>query len=93
MFYEISNLKVQDYEKWKTGFDGLKSILKDNGAKCRRIFRDIEDPNRVMVIIEWENPEEAKKLAENNEMLAKFQELGIVEVNIRHFNEIEHNKL
>jgi len=93
MFYEISALKVQDYEKWKTGFDELKSILKENGAKCRRIFRDLYDPKKVMVIIEWENQEKAKKLAEDKEMMAKFLKLGIVEVDIRHFEEIENKKL
>ena len=93
MFHEISALKVQDYEKWKTGFDELLSTLKENGAKCRRIFRDLEDPNKVMVIVKWENPEKAKKLAENKEMLAKFLKLGILEVDIYHFEEIENKKL
>jgi len=93
MFYEISALKVQDYEKWKIGFDGLVSILKENGAKCRRIFRDLEDPNNVMVIVEWENPEKAKKLADDKEMMAKFLKLGILEVVIHHFEEIENKKL
>ncbi|MGZ7096709.1 MAG: hypothetical protein ACXVHU_09590 [Methanobacterium sp.] len=93
MFYEVSALKVQEYEKWKTGFDELTSILKENGAKCRRVFRDLEDPNKVMVIIEWENQEKAKKLADDKEMRAKFLKLGIVEVDIRHFEEIENKKL
>ena len=93
MVYEISLLKLQEYRKWKTGFDELISILKENGAKCRRIFQDLEDPNQVMVIIEWENMEKIKKLAEDKEMRSKFQKLGIVDVNIRHFEEIENKKL
>ena len=93
MVYEISALKVQEYEKWKTGFDEITSIIKKNGAKCRRIFRDIEDPNRVMVIIEWENLKKLKKLANDKEIMAKFQKLGILEVDIRHFEEIENKRL
>ncbi len=93
MVYEVSVLKVQDYEKWKTGFDEIKPILKENSAKCRRIFRDIKDPHKVMVIIDWENFEKANKLAEDKEMLSKFQNLGILEVDIHHFEEIENNKL
>jgi heme-degrading monooxygenase HmoA len=93
MFYEVSALRVQDYEKWKRGFDGLVSILKENGAKCRRIFRDLEDPDKVMVIVEWENPEKAKKLANDKEMMAKFLKLGILELDIHHFEEIENKKL
>ena len=93
MVYEVSNLKVKDYEKWKTGFNEIISIIKDNGAKCRRIFRDQEDPNKVMVIIEWENLEKANKLTQDKEIMNKFQNLGILEVNIRHFEEIENKKL
>ena len=92
MFYEISTLKVQDYERWKTGFDGIKSILKENGAKSRRIFRELEDPNKVIVIIKWDDLEKAKKLADDDEMRAKFLKLGIIEVDIHHFEEIENNK-
>jgi hypothetical protein len=93
MFHEISALKVQDYEKWKKGFDELLPILKESGAKCRRVFRDLEDPNKVMVIIKWENMEKAKKLADSKEMMAKFLKLGIKEVDIHHFEEIENRKL
>ena len=93
MVYEVSILKIQEYENWKTGFDELKPILKENSAKCRRIFRDIEDLNNVMVIIEWENMEKANKLANNKEIMDKFQKLGILEVNIHHFEEIENKKL
>jgi hypothetical protein len=93
MVYEISSLKVQEYDKWKTGFDELLSILKENDAKCRRIFRDLENPNKVMVIIEWKNLKKLNKLADDKEMMAKFQELGIVEVDIHHFEEIENKKL
>jgi len=93
MLFEISALKVQEYDKWKTGFDGLKSILKENGAICRRIFRDIEDPNKVMIIIVWENLESLNKLAKEKALLAEFQKLGILEVDIHHFKEIENKKL
>ncbi len=93
MFYEISSIKVQDYEKWKKGFDELSNILMENGAKCRRIFRDLNDPNKVMIIIIWENFEKADKLANNKEIGAKFLKLGIKEVNIHHFEEIENKKL
>jgi hypothetical protein len=93
MYYEISALKVQDYDTWKKGFDELLPILKESGASCRRIFRDLEDPNGVMVLIKWENMEKAKKLADNKEMMAKFLKLGIKEVAIHHFEEIENKKL
>ena len=93
MVYEISSLKLQDYKKWKTGFDELIPILKENGALCRRILRNIEDSNKVMVIIEWEDLKKANKLADDKEMMSKFLKLGILEVNINHFEEIENKKL
>ena len=92
MFYEISSLELQDYEKWKTGFDELMPVLKDNGARCRRIFRDLKDPNYVKVIVVWENLDQANKLAENKEMLSKFQKLGILKVDIHRLEEIENKK-
>ena len=92
MFYEISALKLQDYEKWKVGFDELMPILNDNGAICRRIFRDLEDPNKVMVVVLWENLDQANRLAADKEMQSKFQGLGILDVDIHHFEEIENKK-
>lgn len=93
MFYEISVLKLQGYEKWKKGFDELLPMLKESGAKSRRIFRDLEDHNKVLVIIKWENMEKAKELADNKEIMAKFLKLGIKEVDIHHFEEIENRKI
>jgi hypothetical protein len=53
MVYEITTVKVEDYKKWKRVlFDELAPILKENGAKCRRLFRDLNDPNTAFIIIE-----------------------------------------
>ncbi|MGZ7096398.1 MAG: antibiotic biosynthesis monooxygenase family protein [Methanobacterium sp.] len=94
MVYEITEVKMQDYEKWKTGlFDKIFPILKSNGAKCRRLFRDVDNPNKVIILIEWDNLENAKRLAADKDLRTRFQKGGIIDIDIRHFEEIENKKL
>jgi signal recognition particle subunit SEC65 len=40
-------------------FDEISSILKRSGIKCR-LFRDLDNPNTVFILIEWDNLENAK---------------------------------
>jgi heme-degrading monooxygenase HmoA len=53
-------------------------ILKDNGTKNVRILRGSDDPNRLIVIMEWENMKKAKDLVKSEFMRERFQAGGVI---------------
>jgi hypothetical protein len=60
MVYAVFIRKVQDYNKWQPTLVEDISILKDNGAKNVRVLRGSDNPNRLIVLMEWENLERLK---------------------------------
>lgn len=47
--------RVRDYDQWKTVFDKFDRFRHDNGVRATRVFRDLEDPQRVEVHVEFDD--------------------------------------
>jgi len=78
MVYIIVHSKVEDYAKWRSVFDENAEVRKANGATGNnRVFRSVDDPNALAVILEWENTEKAKQFAESDEIKAAMQKAGV----------------
>ena len=60
---------VPDYNSWKKFFDSDPVNRKQSGVKRYRIFRQTDNPDYVIVELEFDNLGEAKKL------LAALQQL------------------
>lgn len=54
--------KVPNYEGWKEAFDSDPINRKQSGVRRYRIFRPTDDPNYVIIDLEFDNP----IIAENN---------------------------
>ena len=71
MTYLMARLEVPDYDTWKRGtFDADPAGRAQSGARGHRICRSTENPNEVIVQVEFSSPEEAKafrqRLGESN---------------------------
>ena len=53
---------VPDYNNWKKVFDSDPVNRKQSGVKSHKIFRQADDPNYVIVQLEFDTPEDAKNL-------------------------------
>ena len=53
---------VADYNSWKKAFDIDPVNRKQSGVKHHRIFRQTDNPNYVIVELEFDKLDEAKKL-------------------------------
>ena len=73
--YIFAKHKVKDYSKWKPEFDEYSSIRKNTGSKGGMFFRNLDDPNEVVILFDWDNPENARKLIESKELKEKNREL------------------
>ena len=53
---------VPDYSSWKKAFDIDPVNRKQSGVKRYRIFRQTDNPNYIIVELEFDKLDEAKKL-------------------------------
>lgn len=42
------------------------------------LFRTSEDPNSLVILLEWDNIENARKFVESDELKKKMEELGVI---------------
>jgi hypothetical protein len=55
---------VDDYDRWKTAFDSDPMGRKESGVLRYRILRAVDDPNFVLIDLEFNSSEEAGKMHE-----------------------------
>jgi heme-degrading monooxygenase HmoA len=92
MPYSLSRLKSTDYAKAKLVFDQASAIRKAYGAKGWTLFRNADDPNEVIILIEWDNLETARKFIQSEDVKKALKEAGTTESDFYFLNEVEKVK-
>jgi heme-degrading monooxygenase HmoA len=70
---------VEDFEKWKAGFDAHATTREEYGSpEDYRLFREAETPNEVVIIAEWESPEAFRRFMKESDVEEKMGELGVL---------------
>ena len=59
MAFMQTRVQVEDYKAWKQMFDTDPARAR-NAAKGHRIFRNVEDPNEVLIAVEFGSTDDAK---------------------------------
>lgn len=79
MVYINLRLNVQDYNIWRAGFDSKESFRRERGHTGNfQIFRDLDHPNTVTEILEWENAEKAQAFLNDPMLKQAMQSLGVI---------------
>ena len=92
MVYTVNTLKVEDFARWKASWDAEAEFRRKAGQKRHEIFQDMDDPNTIVLLIEWENREIPEKQAESDELKQVFARAGVTGVETRYVKEIEHGR-
>jgi len=79
MPYVLVRHKVRDYSMWKPVFDGHGVTRQTTGSKGGYVFRNADDPNEVLILLEWEDLEQARGLILSEDLKEKMKESGVVE--------------
>ena len=89
MPYILTILKLRDYAEWKSGFDAEDGVAlrKGSGMKCYQIFRTEDDPNKIVLLAEWDNLDNARKHIQSEKLRQIHQQLGIPELPETYFLE------
>jgi heme-degrading monooxygenase HmoA len=77
MAYILVQHSVEDYERWKSGFDNNQAVRQAAGSKGGTIFRSAEDPNRLTILLEWDNLDNARAFAGSDELREAMQQAGV----------------
>jgi heme-degrading monooxygenase HmoA len=69
MPYLLVRHKVEDYVGWKLVFDHDPGATREQwGSKGGRILRNAEDPKELVILLEWDSLENARKFADADEL-------------------------
>jgi quinol monooxygenase YgiN len=70
---------VADYPKWRAAFDTREDVRRSAGATgVRQIFRDLENPNTVTLVMEWQNADQARKFAHDPALREAMEKSGVI---------------
>ncbi len=69
---------VKDYAKWKPLFDEHGSTRKKSGSKGGSLFRNSLNPNEIVVIMEWDAIDNAKKFTESADLREIMEKAGVI---------------
>ena len=78
MPYLLVRANVEDYEKWKPGFAEHGATRAESGSKGGYLFRNADDPNEVVIVLEWNDLEEARRFAQSEDLREAMQHHGVV---------------
>lgn len=70
--------QVKDFAKWKAVYDTKAGMRKSGGELSDDIYRDVDDPNNVTVILKWDSVENARKFTSSPELRASMQKAGVI---------------
>ncbi len=76
----INSHKVENFDKWKTGFDAGAAMREQVGIKILGVYQSSDNENEVTVISEMASPELARAVLNSPEMKAAIEKSGAVSV-------------
>jgi heme-degrading monooxygenase HmoA len=79
--------KVHDFDAWKPAFDEHESVRRAHGAQRHWLYRTAEDPNDVVVAIEFPSEEQGKAFLEDPSLREAMQRAGVQGEPHVHFRE------
>jgi heme-degrading monooxygenase HmoA len=80
MPYLLVRHKVEDYERWKPVFDHDHGATREQrGSKGGRILRNADDPNELVILLEWDSFDNARQFANADELGEAMQRAGVAD--------------
>ncbi len=73
MPYMMGRVTVEDYAKFREVFDGREEMRKAAGALSSMVFQSVDDPNEVIIQVEFPTADAAKAF-QGSQALREAQE-------------------
>lgn len=69
---------VEDFSKWKTGYDEGKSMIKSKGGKRQILYKNVDNPNELIVVTEVDSLDNARNIVQSDELKTAMHNAGVV---------------
>ena len=81
MIYLYVRQTIEDYARWKEGFDTHLAARQAGGATAEAfVLRNVDDPHEVIVILGWHDLHQARTFSQSVSLQAAMKEMGVVGV-------------
>lgn len=70
--------KVANYNDWKPLYDKHSSVRKEYGCQGDAVFSNVQDPNDVVVVLQWQSKEDAMKFGQSASLRDAEANAGVV---------------
>jgi quinol monooxygenase YgiN len=70
---------VHDYSTWKPVFDEHEAVRRSHGAVAHRVYRGVDDPNRVIVHNDFPSEDAARALMADPSLPAAMERAGVTD--------------
>ncbi len=77
MSYVMFRTKVEDYASWRQMYDEHGATRLEGGSKGGQVFRNADDPNEVVILLQWDSHENARKFTESDDLKEAMQRAGV----------------
>ena len=86
--------KVEDYERWKPVFDEHAATQQHSGSTGRRLFRNADDPNELLILNEFDSLDNARTFGQSQDLKETMQRAGVADQpDVYYLDEIEEVRL
>lgn len=72
--------KVENYERWKEGYDASIEQRKAAGEISFQVFRNVDDPNIVTVLSVQESAEKVQAFMDSPDLKERMKAAGITQM-------------
>ena len=79
MPYVLVRHKVADYAKFKSIFDEHGAVRKASGFKGHHLFRNADDPNELVILLEGDDLEKARQFGQSEDLRQSMQQAGVID--------------
>jgi hypothetical protein len=74
----IIHHKVKDFATWKPVYDGHDAVRKGAGLTKGHVFRGVDDPNMVTIILEFADRAQTEAFAASDNLKNAMKAAGVV---------------
>jgi heme-degrading monooxygenase HmoA len=60
--------KVANYTRWREHFDDYQTTRRANGSQGGHVFRSADDPNELLIFLEWDELDRARLFADSDDL-------------------------
>jgi hypothetical protein len=78
MIHAIIRQNVKDFDVWKKGFDDDGDNRKKASSKGGHVFRALDDPNNVFVLLEFDDLDKVKVFMNSDGLKEAMKNAGVV---------------